>query len=166
MKKRELQKDEDNNTGTGGSSGNVNSGGGNGDDGGNKKNRRTFQPRDDSKKISNNTQCNSRKLHSSERFRNIFHPGNIRGLKRPKRNGVEFCLRFQTLDHCFSGCKYKTGHVKLTESEEEKFKTFLSTARQNVVTYNSVRQNNSNSRENNTPPANGTTAGTGETPIV
>ena len=37
MKKRELQKDKENNTGTGGSSGSYNSGGGNGGGGENKK---------------------------------------------------------------------------------------------------------------------------------
>jgi len=93
------------------------------------KKRRTFQTRDDSKKTANNTQCDSCKLHPNGRFRDIYHPGNIRGLERPKRNGVEFCLRFQTLGHCFSDCKYKIVHVKLTESEEEKLKTFVSTAR-------------------------------------
>ena len=133
MKKCELQKDKDNNTGTGGSSGNFNGGGGNGGGGGKEKRRRTFQPRDDSKKISNNNQCDYCKLHSNERFRDVFHPGNIRGLERPKRNGVEFCLRSQTLGHYFSDCKHKTSHVKLTEGEEEKVKTCVSTARQNVA---------------------------------
>ena len=96
-------------------------------------------------------------LHPNERFRDIYHPGNIRGLERSKRNGIEFCLRFQPFGHCFSDCKYKEGRVKLTESEEEKLKMCVSTAQQNVATYNSGRRNNSNSRENNTPPANETT---------
>jgi len=165
-KKRELQKDTDNNTDTGGNSGNFNSGGRNGGGGGKEKHHRTFQPWDDSKKVSNNNQCDSCKLHSNERFRDIFHPGNIRGLERPKRNGFEFCLRFQTIGYWFADCKYKTCNVKLTEGEEEQVKRLVSTARQNVATYSSGMRNNSNSRNNNNPSANGTTAGTGKTPIV
>ena len=90
-----------------------------------------FQPQDQSKKISNSSICQACQLTPNEPFRDLFHPGNIRQLKKPERNGVMLCMRFHILGYCFSDCKYKSGNGVLGEAEQA-MKTFVAQARTNL----------------------------------
>ena len=82
-------------------------------------------------------------LKISEQFRDLFHPGNIRNLEKPKiADGIPMCLRFHSLGSCFTDCKYKDGHSCLTTEEARKMKTFVDSARANRASYMDRRNGN------------------------
>ena len=124
--------------------------------------RRRFQPQDQSKKITNDNICQDCRLSSNEPFREMFHPGNIRTLKKPENNGVMLCMRYHTLGYCFSDCKYKSGHGVLGAAEAA-MKTFVAQARANLPHFR--RHGNRNGREQHHPSTSNTTP-TGEIPEI
>ena len=135
MKKREAQKDLHRNTKTGGGwGGDTNRG----------TKRRQFTPKDSSKRVFNGKDVSAYKLKQNEQFRDMFHPGNIKGVTKPARNGDMFCLRYHTLGFCYPDCKYKSGHCVLTPEEEGKFTEFMKEARSNLQNYNKNRKTNPN----------------------
>ena len=72
------------------------------------------------------------KLGQNESFRDIFHPGNVRGMEnQKKRNGSQMCIRFHTLGYCFDDFNYKSGHGNLDSDETKDLKTFTGKAKDN-----------------------------------
>ena len=116
---------------------------------GNKRHR--FQPQDTSKKIPNNNIPKECQLSPNEQFRDMFHPGNIRNLKKPERNGVVLCMRFHTIGYCFSDCKYKSSHGVLGDAEPA-MKIFVAQARTNRQQFCRNGNNNRDQPQDNTPP--------------
>ena len=120
--------------------------------GGNNGNkRRCFQPQDITKKVPNNSNCKECQLSPNEQFRDLFHPGNIRNLRKTERNGVVLCMRFHTLGYCFSDYKYKIGHGTLGDAEPE-MKSFVPQARTNLQQFCCNGNNNREQPQDTTPP--------------
>ena len=89
-----------------------------------------------SKKIANAHPQQGCIFQSTEQFRDLFHPGSIRNLDKPKiAYGTPMCLRFHSLCSCFTDCKYKDGHSWLTTDEARKMKTFFDSAHVNRASY-------------------------------
>jgi len=131
------------------------SGGGGGGGRGSERTRRQFgSDSDRSKKIANANSHEGCMLKMTEQFRDLFHPGNIRNLEKPKiADGTPMCLRFHTLGSCFTDCKYKDGHTCLTTEEARKMKSFVDSARANRASYMDRRNSNgdtTNSSEHGT----------------
>ena len=93
-----------------------------------------FRPGGDggrSKKIGNSNFQNDCKLKEGENFKMLFHPGNLKGLTRPKnKSGEDLCLRFHCLGYCFSDCKYNGGHGSLSRNEKEEVVRFVNGVRE------------------------------------
>ena len=128
----------------------------------NGRKRRQFQPRDQRNndlRIRNENHCKACGLKESEQFRDLFHPGNIRSLTKPTKNGEQLCLRYHVLGHCFQDCKFKSGHQKLSQEDEAKLSEFLSSARQALAQFQQRRKGTrggeSNSNQDNKPPTPG-----------
>ena len=78
----------------------------------------------------------------------MLHPGNVRGLQKPKNwNVKQLCLRFHNLGYCFDDCGYKQGHGQLDDSETNALKSFVEAAKAAKATL--VRRRQGNSRDNN-----------------
>ena len=76
------------------------------------------------------------KLAENESYRSLFHPGNIRGLEKPKKKtGELICLRCHTMEYCFQDCKYASGHGTLDQEEAQKLGDFVNKARENKKEY-------------------------------
>ena len=92
----------------------------------------------------------------------MFHPENIRNLDKPKKNDIMLCMRFHTLRHFFSNCKYKSGHGVLGEAEVV-MTVFVTQARKSLQQFRR-RGNNNNHEDQHVPDANG--AAPGEIPAI
>jgi hypothetical protein len=89
--------------------------------GGDDRNRKVFNPHRNEDLI----------LKSNERFRSIFHPGNVRDIPRPKlKNGNLIYVRYQTLGWCYNDCTSINGHAQLSSDETKSFSQFLKSARE------------------------------------
>ena len=79
-------------------------------------------------------------LRPNEQLKEIFHPGNVRNIPRPKlKNGHHMCARYHSLGFCYIDCRASNGHEKLTDEEASDFKQFVEAARQSRETYNQRR---------------------------
>ena len=82
------------------------------------------------KKISNPDQHDCCRLKEGEQFRFLFHPGNLDGLEKPQRkDGEALCMKFHTMGFCFTDCKYRSGHGRLSEDEKVMMSKFLTGVR-------------------------------------
>ena len=98
-----------------------------------------------SKRIPNPDQHEVCKLAENESYRSLFHPGNVKGLDKPKKKTGEFiCLRCHTLGYCFPDCKYVSGHGPLDKEEAGELATFVNKARENKKAYLASRKNKTN----------------------
>ena len=90
------------------------------------------------------------KLRQNEQFKDVFHPGNIRTLKKPKyKNGTEICIRYHSLGFCFGDCKHEKGHSDMDNEEGTEFCQFVGTARTSHAAFRQRRGNNNNNQNNN-----------------
>ena len=97
-----------------------------------------------SKKIANENRQQGYMLQSTEKFPDLFHPGNIRNLDKPKiEDGTPMCLQCHSLGSCFTDCKYKDGLICLTTEEARKMKAFVDSTRANRASYMILRNGNS-----------------------
>ena len=79
-------------------------------------------------------------LRPNEQLRDIFHPGNVRNIPRPKRkNGYHMCARYHSLGFCYNDCRASNGHGKLSDEEASDFKQFVEAARHARESYNQRR---------------------------
>ena len=155
MKKQEASKmpDHDRKQGTGN--------GGNGDGGSRQKRRQFTDDQIRSRRIINPNMRDDCKLSQNEQFNDVFHPGNIRTLVKPKyTNGVEMCIRYHDLGFCFGDCKHEKGLGVMDNEECVKFRQFVATARSNHADFRQRRGSNSRNQDRNadrpttgTPPA-------------
>ena len=84
-------------------------------------------------------------------FRNIFNPGNIKGVEKPKNSaGKQFCLKLHTLDFCFK--EYKFAHGTLNNDDLTSMKKSVKSAREGSAEYKNRRGNitNNEGNDNNT----------------
>ena len=132
IKKRERKEPEDSyNKG----SDNYNKGGGSSERG----TRRQFKEGDRQKRITSGNMGTKCKLGQNEQFKDIFHPGNIKGMDKPmKKDGCMMCIRWHSLGYCFEDCRFKSGHGKLDELEEKSLKNYQSIVRKKREDYKSV----------------------------
>ena len=166
VKKQEASKktvyERDPGNGTGSSGG---SGGGGG--GGRQKRRQFNNDQTRSRRIMNPNAKDNCKLKQDEQFRDIFHPGNVRTITKPKfKSGVEMCLRYHSLGFCFGDCKHVAGHGDMDNEETIEFCQFVGTARSSRAAFqqrrgstNRNQDRNADRSANGTPPA--ADAGTG-----
>ena len=88
-------------------------------------------------------------LEPTEMFRDVFHPGNVRFLVKPKlKTGTEMCLRFHALGFCFRDCKHKEGHGTLDADETALLKTYVEGARSSRRNFQNGRNRNGNDQRN------------------
>ena len=89
-------------------------------------------------------------LALTEQFRDIFHPGNVRALEKPKnKKGIMICLRFHTLGFCFGDCKYKNGHGSLDTDKTRSLSIYIISARENRKNYQQIRNKHGNQDQRN-----------------
>ena len=102
------------------------------------------------------------KLGQNEPFRDIFHPGNVRGMENPKKNnGSQMCLWFHTSGYCFDDCNCKSGHGNLKLDETEDLKKFTGKTKYNIgqlQTRSRGGNDNWDITPNNNPAGNATSA--------
>ena len=112
--------------------------------------RRQFNNDDDSernRRIQNPNMHEDCKLRPNEQLRDLFHPGNTRGLTKPKlKTGAWMCPRFHGLGFCFKDCYNSKGHGKADDEEAAEFKKYVNGARENRQRYNQRNRGN-NTRE-------------------
>jgi hypothetical protein len=149
-KKQEQKYTTNENLGSGGGGGERRGGGSNGyerkrrqfEQGGGEPKKRIFNPQ-------KNEAC---LLRSDERLRDIFHPGNVRNIPRPKlKNGNHICVRYQALGFCYHDCSSANGHKNLSPEETKDFLQFLKSAREARESHNkkgTVRQFTTNVHNN------------------
>ena len=101
------------------------------------------------------------KLAPNEKYRELFHPGNLKGVLKPKRNNELLCLRFHTLGYCYPDCKYRSGHGVLSQEEEKQMKEFMHEARRNLQAFQNRKKNIPKEKENDTNSVS-LTSNTGE----
>ena len=107
------------------------------------------------------------KLRPNEQLRDLFHPGNVRGLARPKfKSGTWICTRFHGLGFCFKDCYNAKGHAKPDEDEASDFKKYSIGARKNRQRFTQRNRGNNNrdssrheENESETPAATPATNG-------
>ena len=136
MKKKERKPGRDQPIGKG-----HGGGGGGGRNGGEEKTRRQFGNESDrSKKIQNPQAQESCMLQLNEQFRDLFHPGNLRNVEKPKlKCGTQICLRYHCIGYCFTDCKFKDGHAGLNDTETASLKSFVEGARASRTSYTQHR---------------------------
>lgn len=123
--------------------------------------RRQFSPQGQSKKVMNGADMKQCKLVPNEKYRELFHPGNLKGVLKPKRNNELLCLRFHTLGYCYPDCKYRSGHGVLSQEEEKQMKEFMHEARRNLQAFQNRKKNIPKEKENDTNSVS-LTSNTGE----
>ena len=95
------------------------------------KKRRFFEPEGSrSQRIMNGSQPDECKLAEGEQFRFVFHPNNVRDIRKPKkRNGEGICLRFHCAGHCFKDCRFSSGHGVLDKEELKELLKYMEECR-------------------------------------
>ena len=70
------------------------------------------------------------KLVEGEQYCFIFHVGNIKDIKKPKKwNGETMCMRFHSVAYCFRDFRFAKGHGELDPEETGEVERFLGKAR-------------------------------------
>ena len=151
IRKLTKKKEEKSRAGTGSESGHR---GHNGHSSNGRPTRRQFNGGEDSdrnRRIQNPHMKEEHKLRPNEQLRDLFHPGNVRGLTRPKfKNGAWMCTRFHGLGFCFKDCHNVKGHAKPDDEEAADLRKYINGARENRQRYTQrIRGNNNrdNSRQ-------------------
>ena len=88
------------------------------------------------------------RLAEDESYRFMFHPGNLKGLQKPKRkNGDAICLRYHTIGHCFKDCNFASGHGSLDSEEASEMAKFLEGVRESRKKFTSRTKRSYSSRQ-------------------
>ena len=125
-------------------------GGGGGGGGGWQKRRQFTDDQARSRRIMNPSMREDCKLRQNEQFKDVFHPGNIRTLTKPKyKNGIEMCIRYHALGFCFGDCKHEKVHGDMDDEGGMEFCQFVGAARTSHAAFSQRRGNNNNNNNNN-----------------
>ena len=85
-------------------------------------------------------------LQFNEQLRDLFHPGNLRNVKKPKLNySPQMCLHYHCIGYCFTDFTFKSGHASLDITKTASLKTFVDRARASLTNYT---QNHNGSNTN------------------